>query len=49
MNFILRVVPVVIGWIIWRKTGNIIIGAVVASILETFLNGLLSGNSEEDQ
>lgn len=46
MNFIVRILPVVIGCIIWNKTGNIIIGGVVAAILETFLSGLF-GKSEQ--
>ena len=40
MGLIVRAIPVIIGLIIWRKTGNIIIGAVIASLLEGFLGAL---------
>ena len=36
-----RLIPVVVGWIIWRKTGNIIIGALVAVFLEALAGPLL--------
>ena len=45
MGIIVRGIPVFIGWVIWRKTGNIIIGAVVATVLETFLNALFTGSN----
>ena len=41
MSFIVRIVPVFIGWLIWRKTGNIFIGAFVAVIIEGFLGAFI--------
>lgn len=40
-------IPVVIGWIVWRATGNIIIGAVVASVIEAFLMALAKGDDKK--
>ncbi len=40
MSLIARIVPVVIGCIIWKKTGNIFIGAFVAFLLEGFIGSL---------
>ena len=42
MGVILKILPVFIGWLIWRKTGNIIVGAVAAFLLEPVL-GVLFG------
>ena len=45
MGLIVRGIPVVIGFIIWKKTGNIIIGAVVASVLESVLSAMFGGSN----
>ena len=45
MGLIVRGIPVVIGLIIWNKTGNIIIGAVVATVLESVLSAMFGGSS----
>ncbi|ERJ81817.1 hypothetical protein HMPREF1987_01606 [Peptostreptococcaceae bacterium oral taxon 113 str. W5053] len=42
MNFIGRIIPVFIGWIIWRKTGHILIGALVAMFIETLTGPILN-------
>ena len=42
MGFIGRILPVFIGWLIWRKTGNIIFGALVAVLLESLLGPVLN-------
>jgi len=46
MSFILRIIPVFIGWLIWRKTGSIIIGALVAGLIETFFGALIRGSAK---
>lgn len=43
MNFILRLAPVFIGWAIWQRTGNIIIGALCAVVLEPLIQGFIKG------
>ena len=45
MGAIIRILPVFIGWIVWRKTGNIIIGALVAVVIEGFIGAIFSGGS----
>lgn len=42
MGFIGRILPVFIGWLIWRKTGNIIFGAIVAVLLESLIGPILN-------
>ena len=44
MGLIVRGIPVVIGCVIWNKTGNIILGGIVAAVLETFLSTLFGGS-----
>ena len=41
MGLIVRIVPVFIGWVIWQKSGSIIIGAFVAVIIESVLGAFL--------
>lgn len=40
IEFIGRIFPVFIGWIIWQNTGNLIFGAIVAVFLETLAGPL---------
>lgn len=42
MGFVGRILPVFIGWIIWRQTGNIILGAIVAVALEAFIGPIVN-------
>lgn len=39
-------IPVVIGWIVWRATGSIFIGAFVAFAIEGFLAALAKKDGE---
>lgn len=41
IDLIGRILPVFIGWLIWRETGNIIFGAIAATVLETLAAPLL--------
>lgn len=41
IDLIGRIIPVFIGWLIWRKTGNIIFGAIVATVMEALAAPLL--------
>lgn len=36
-----RIIPVFIGWLIWRETGNIIFGVIAATVLEALAEPLL--------
>lgn len=42
MGFIGRILPVFIGWIIWRQTGNIIFGAIVAVVIEALIGPVIN-------